>query len=169
MRSVYVRDGNRRTAELTPQIQSCLGLRCPISVSSNGRCATCRSASSSTTTVLADAAGAAGSAARAAGSGVSLAPVSDQLAAYFGVERGALVSSVATDSPAARAGLKAGDVITSMNGRTVADVSDVLEEVRRTDGGASIAITVMRDKKELKLTATMPENPRPVRAGGRSI
>ncbi len=56
-----------------------------------------------------------------------------------------------------------------MNGRTVADVSDVLEEVRRADGGASMAITVMRDKKELKLTATMPETTRPVRAGGRSI
>ena len=101
--------------------------------------------------------------------GASLAPVSDQLAAYFGVERGALVSSVEMDSPAARAGLKAGDVITSMNGRTVAAVSDVLDEVRRADSGASIAITVMRDKKELKLTAKMPENPRPVRASGRSI
>ena len=101
--------------------------------------------------------------------GASLAPVSDQLAAYFGVERGALVSSVETDSPAARAGLKAGDVITSMNGRTVAAVSDVFDEVRRADSGASLAITVMRDKKELKLTATMPENPRPVRASGRSI
>ena len=101
--------------------------------------------------------------------GASLAPVSDQLAAYFGVERGALVSSVEMDSPAARAGLKAGDVITSMNGRTVAAVSDVFDEVRRADSGASIAITVMRDKKELKLTAKMPENPRPVRASGRSI
>jgi serine protease Do len=101
--------------------------------------------------------------------GASLAPVSGQLAAYFGVERGALVSAVEMDSPAARAGLKAGDVITSMNGRTVAAVSDVFDEVRRADGGASIAITVMRDKKQLQLTAKMPENPRPVRASGRSI
>ncbi len=101
--------------------------------------------------------------------GASLTPVNDQLAAYFGVMRGALVSSVEMDSPAGRAGLKAGDVITSMNGRTVAAVSDVLDEVRRAESGAALAITVMRDKKELKLTAKMPENPRPARASGRSI
>jgi len=168
VRSVYVRDGNRRTAELTPQSdrawvytpdfsqleREMRDLSQRFEFDYNGP-------------------GGRGWGGWIGGTrgrfGASLAPVSDQLAAYFGVERGALVSSVATDSPAARAGLKAGDVITSMNGRTVADVSDVLEEVRRTDGGASIVITVMRDKKELKLTATMPENPRPVRAGGRSI
>jgi S1-C subfamily serine protease len=52
----------------------------------------------------------------------------------------------------------------------VADGSDVVEEVRRADSGAAIAMTVMRDKKELKLTAKMPETARPaVRSGGRSI
>jgi serine protease Do len=102
--------------------------------------------------------------------GASLTPVSDQLAAYFGVQRGVLVSSVEADSPAAQAGLKAGDVITSINGRTVDAVSDVLEEVRRADSGGSIAITATRDRKEVKLTAKMPapDPPRPVRSG-RSI
>ena len=44
--------------------------------------------------------------------GVQLLPLSDQLATYFGVKDGVLVASVEADSPAARAGLKAGDVIT---------------------------------------------------------
>jgi serine protease Do len=101
--------------------------------------------------------------------GVALTSVSDQLAAYFGVKSGVLVTSVEMDSPAERAGLKAGDVITSINSRSVDDVSDVLDEVRRADGGGSIALTVTRDRKELKLTAKMPERERPAVRTGRSI
>jgi S1-C subfamily serine protease len=95
--------------------------------------------------------------------------VGDQLATYFGVKGGVLVTSVEMDSPAGRAGLKAGDVITSINSRTVNEPSDVLEEVRRADAGGPLAITVTRDHKELKLTATMPERERPVVRTGRSI
>jgi serine protease Do len=101
--------------------------------------------------------------------GVSLSNVSDQLAAYFGVKDGVLVTSVDADSPAGRAGLKAGDVITAVNSRSVSDPSDVLEEVRRADSGGSLALTVTRDKKELKLSAKMPEHERPVVRTGRSI
>jgi len=101
--------------------------------------------------------------------GVALSSVSDQLATYFGVKGGVLVTSVEMDSPAGRAGLKAGDVITSINSRAVGDPSDVLDEVRRADAGGSLAITVTRDRKELKLTATMPERERPVVRSGRSI
>ena len=101
--------------------------------------------------------------------GVSLTSVSDQLATYFGVKGGVLVTSVEMDSPAGRAGVKAGDVITSINAHAVDDVSDVLDEVRRADDGGSIALTVTRDRKELKLTAKMPERERPAIRTGRSI
>ena len=101
--------------------------------------------------------------------GVALSSVGDQLATYFGVKGGVLVTSVEMDSPAGRAGLKAGDVITSINSRAVGDPSDVLDEVRRADAGGSLAINVTRDRKELKLTATMPERERPVVRSGRSI
>jgi serine protease Do len=99
--------------------------------------------------------------------GATLQPVSDQLAAYFGVPRGVLVSSVDTDSPGARAGLKAGDVITAVNSRSVDEISDVLDELRRVDRGGSVTITVTRDKKELKLAAQMPDDGRLRR--GRSL
>jgi serine protease Do len=101
--------------------------------------------------------------------GVSLSGLSDQLATYFGVKSGVLVTSVDMDSPAGHAGLKAGDVITAINSRTVNDPSDVLDEVRRADDGGTLALTVTRDKKELKLTAKIPERERPVVRTGRSI
>jgi serine protease Do len=97
--------------------------------------------------------------------GARLQPVSDQLAAYFGVSRGVLVSSVDTDSPAARAGLKAGDVITAVNSRSVDEISDVLDELRRVERGGSATIAVTRDKKELKLTAQIPDDDRRLRRG----
>lgn len=95
--------------------------------------------------------------------GVSLTPLSDQLATYFGVKDGALVSSVEADSPAAQAGVKAGDVITAVNGRTVGDVGDVMAAVREAAPGAAIEIGVVRDKKELTLKATVPDRRRDTR------
>ena len=60
-------------------------------------------------------------------------------------------------------------MITSVNGRSVDDPSDVLAEVRRADDGGSLAMTVTRDRKELKLSAQLPERERPVVRTGRSI
>ena len=51
--------------------------------------------------------------------GVTVSPLTDQLASYFGVKQGVLVSAVTSDSPAAGAGVRAGDVITAVNGQTV--------------------------------------------------
>lgn len=87
--------------------------------------------------------------------GVSLTPLGDQLATYFGVKEGALVSSVEPDSPAAQAGIKAGDVITAVNGRTVANVGDVMTAVREAAPGAAIDIRVVRNKKEMTLKVTI--------------
>ena len=91
--------------------------------------------------------------------GAELAPIGDQLAAYFGVKQGVLVASVDADSPAARAGLKAGDVIVAANGRDVTVTSDLSSAVNRTDPEGSLELRVMRDRKELTLKATMPAAP----------
>jgi serine protease Do len=96
--------------------------------------------------------------------GVSLTPLSEQLATYFGVAGGVLVSSVAMDSPAARAGLRAGDVITMVAGRQVTSAADVANAVRTAPGGAALDVRVMREKKQVELEVTLPE--REVPAGG---
>jgi serine protease Do len=83
--------------------------------------------------------------------GAELAPMTDQLAEYFGAKQGVLVSSVQPESAAARAGLKAGDVITSVNGRTVDGPRDVMQELRDAGDGKDVEIAVLRDKKALAL------------------
>jgi S1-C subfamily serine protease len=66
-----------------------------------------------------------------------------------------LVARVRADSPAASAGIKAGDVITTVNGSNVSEVADVTRAVRR--GAGELALTVVRDRKELTLKATLPD------------
>ena len=94
--------------------------------------------------------------------GMSVSSLSPQLAGYFGVKEGALVSSVTDDSAAAKAGLKAGDVITSINGTAVNDPADVRRRVSDLNDGDEFTITVMRDKKPvtLKGKAERPERRR---------
>ncbi len=85
--------------------------------------------------------------------GVELMPLSDGLAQYFGVTGGVLVSSVEGDSPAGRAGLKAGDVITAIDGQAIERPVDVTDRLRRADQGASLEVRVTRDKQQLTLKA----------------
>ena len=99
--------------------------------------------------------------------GVSVDSLSDQLAAYFGAkDGGALVSSVTADSPAAKAGIKAGDVITTINGSRVRDADDVVRELANAKSD-EVTIGLLRDKKETSVKATLESNrierPRPPR------
>jgi serine protease Do len=101
---------------------------------------------------------------RAGRLGVQLEDVQDQLAEYFGVKNGALVVSVAKDSAAAHGGIKAGDVITKVNGEPVEDTADVRRELRRLDTGKEFPVDVMRDRKPLSLKVTL-ESPTTRRPG----
>ncbi len=102
--------------------------------------------------------------------GVSVQDISPALADSFGLKNraGALVAEVTPDSPAAKAGLKEGDVITSFNGETVADANRLTLEVTAVAPGTKVNLDVLRDGKSEKLAATTGE--RPARfAGGRSV
>ena len=93
--------------------------------------------------------------------GVQVDGLSDQLASYFGVTSGGvLVSSVTRESAADKAGLKAGDVITTVNGSAVRDADDLLRALADVKDGAEIALGIVRDKKASTVKATL-ETPRP--------
>ena len=83
--------------------------------------------------------------------GISIDSLSPQLAEYFGTKEGVLVTSVTDDSAAAKAGIKAGDVITSVNGEPVREPQDVRRRMQNLADGDEFTIAVMRDKKPLTL------------------
>jgi serine protease Do len=83
--------------------------------------------------------------------GLTVGDLSSQLAEYFGTKDGALVTSVYDDSAAAKAGIKAGDVITSFNGAEVTDPADLRRRIQRLQSGDEFTVGVVRDKKPLTL------------------
>ena len=85
--------------------------------------------------------------------GADVDVLSTQLAGYFGVSDGTglLVKSVAENSPAATAGLKAGDVITKVNNDAMTSRADWTKAMHN-NRGKQVQLTVMRDKKEEKLS-----------------
>jgi serine protease Do len=89
--------------------------------------------------------------------GMSVVPLSDQLATYFGVKEGVLVSEVSTGTPAATAGIQAGDVITAVNGRSVLSSADLLREVRNADAGSTLDLRLTRNRKEMSVKVTLPQ------------
>lgn len=76
--------------------------------------------------------------------GAELEPVEGQLAEYFGVEEGVLVRSVELDTPGKRAGLRAGDVITSVDGKSIDSPSELREKIQQADPAKEVEMTVMR-------------------------
>ena len=89
--------------------------------------------------------------------GVTVQDLPPQLAEYFGATAGVLVGGVTDLSPAARAGIKAGDVITSINGDAVRSRLDLVRAVRSalTRGPGDVSIGIVRDKKASTLTARL--------------
>ena len=77
--------------------------------------------------------------------GVSVEELTSQLAGYFGAKDGVLVTSVADGSAASRAGLKAGDVITAINGQSVRSREDLLRGLREAPDSDEVTIGIVRD------------------------
>jgi serine protease Do len=87
--------------------------------------------------------------------GVSIQEITPELAEYFGVKSGVLVSSVTPDSPAAKAGLKAGDVITAIDGKTVGSPQELVQSLPNADGSHEVDLTYVRDKQQRSAKATV--------------
>jgi membrane-associated protease RseP (regulator of RpoE activity) len=93
--------------------------------------------------------------------GVNVQELTSELAAYFGVKDGLLVNSVQADTPAAKAGIKAGDVIGTVNGKAVTTPNELVKELADKDGEVTIGVT--RDKKPLSLKATLEPRKAPAK------
>ena len=79
--------------------------------------------------------------------GVTVEGIGEQFAEYFGVKEGVLVKSVVADSAAQKAGIKAGDVITAINGSKVYDVSDLNRALDRVESSGEFSAEIVRDRK----------------------
>ncbi|MFZ0769795.1 MAG: Do family serine endopeptidase [Candidatus Sulfotelmatobacter sp.] len=89
--------------------------------------------------------------------GIGISDVTPENAKFFHVENneGAVVSQVEDGSPAAKAGLKVGDVITELNGQKVSDASQLQIEVGQKQPGSSIKLEVLRDGKTISVPVTL--------------
>lgn len=99
--------------------------------------------------------------------GVSVQSMTRDLEEYFGARNGgALVSSVIPESAASKAGIKAGDVIVSINGHGVRDADDLMRQI--DDATGEMTVVVVRDRKEVTLKATIePRRPATPKPGSR--
>jgi len=100
--------------------------------------------------------------------GITVGDLSDQLAQYFGTKDGVLVTSVTDNSAAAKAGIKAGDVITSFNGTDVTSPSDLRRRIQSLQDGDDFTVGIVRDKKTTTLKGKA-ETLRPKRTTRTSI
>jgi len=94
---------------------------------------------------------------RSRGLGIEAEGLTSQLAEYFGVKEGVLVRSVLRDTPAEKAGLKAGDVITKVDGASVAKPQDVTRALRASREKKTFPLTVVRNHKEMTISVTLAE------------
>jgi len=83
--------------------------------------------------------------------GIGIMPLTKQLAESYNVAGGLLVTSVAADSPAAKAGIKAGDVITEVGGKAINDGGDLIRELNETKGDLSLTF----ERKGARQTVTV--------------
>ena len=91
--------------------------------------------------------------------GVGIADVTPENSKFFDVKTatGAVVTQVESGSPAGKAGLKVGDVITELDGQPVSDAGALQMEVSQKQPGTTIKLGVMRDGKSVNVPVTLQE------------
>jgi S1-C subfamily serine protease len=88
--------------------------------------------------------------------GVNVESLTEQLATYFGVKEGkrVLVTHVEEDSPAGKAGIKAGDVITAVDNEPVDGVRSLMTALRKKEQG-QVVVKAVRNKSEQTFTVNV--------------
>lgn len=101
--------------------------------------------------------------------GVSIQEVTQDLAKEFGTTetKGALVADVMEDSPASKAKLERGDIITTYNGTAIRDPGQLRALVAETAPGTTVTLSVVRNRKQQDVTVTIGELPKALSKTGR--
>jgi len=91
--------------------------------------------------------------------GVRLIGITDDLRGHYGAPKdaGVLVAEVEAGSPAARAGIEVGDVITGVEGKSVTSTREVLRTIRGRKGGETVDVELVRGRSPRKVTVTLDE------------
>jgi serine protease Do len=91
--------------------------------------------------------------------GVTIQPVTSDIARSLGLQqvRGALVNGVQGEGPAAKAGVRRGDVITAINGEPVKDGNELRNHVAHLPPGSTVSVSIIRDGTERKIDVRLAE------------
>lgn len=89
--------------------------------------------------------------------GVKIQAVTPDIAESMGLDkpRGALVADVTPDSPSAKAGIEAGDVIVEFDGRNITDSKELPRVTAETEVGKEVSVKIIRDGKEKEIKVTL--------------
>jgi len=93
--------------------------------------------------------------------GIDAEDLSGQFGAYFGAPdgEGVLVREVNSGSPAEKAGVKSGDVITSLNGERIRSLGDLREKLSGKREEKTVKLGVLRNKSEVSIAVELPPPP----------
>jgi serine protease Do len=100
--------------------------------------------------------------------GIDGESVEDQLADFFGVKEGVLVRSVPKDMPAAKSGIKAGDVIVRVEDNKVRSPRDITSAIRTAKNRKPLKVTLVRQKSEMTVDVQL-EDERPAARRGVTV
>lgn len=93
--------------------------------------------------------------------GVSIQPVSDDIAAALGLDKpeGVLVADVSDGTPAKKAGLKRGDIVVAVDGKPMKSPRDLTRAIGSDEPGTEVKLSLLRANKPLTLSVTLDERP----------
>jgi serine protease Do len=93
--------------------------------------------------------------------GVQIQPVTHDIADSLGLKKaeGALVAQPQADSPAAKAGIEAGDVVTAVNGQSINDPRELARKISALPPGTSVKLDISRHGRDQTLSVTLGEVP----------
>jgi serine protease Do/serine protease DegQ len=93
--------------------------------------------------------------------GIAMQDINAELARAFGLkqQRGVVISQVEVNSPADKAGLRAGDIVTEVNGRVVRSAADMTNVIGLQRIGQVVAMKILRDARVVNVKAVIDEKP----------